>query len=117
MFLCESMLHFPSKLAAHGTNGIPRRSDLNATQQRSATHPVFLKVEEELHDARRVYSDGQEDDLRYALSMVINRVSELVGFSFHVRQGWNLIDDLFIFCSVVHARRSIQNPSGTRSAA
>jgi hypothetical protein len=40
---------------------------------------VFLKVEEELHDARRVHSDGQEDDLRYALSMVINRVSELVG--------------------------------------
>ncbi|KIM45668.1 hypothetical protein M413DRAFT_345424 [Hebeloma cylindrosporum] len=74
------MLHFPSKLATQGANGIPRRSDslnLNATQQRSASHPVFLKVEEELHDARRVHSDGQEDDLRYALSMVINRVSEL----------------------------------------
>jgi hypothetical protein len=107
------MLHFPSKLPAHGTNGIPRRSDLNATQQRSASHPVFLKVEEELHDARRVYSDGQEDDLRYALSMVINRVSELVRFSFHVRQGWNLIDDLFIFCSVLNARRSVQDTSGT----
>lgn len=96
----ESMLHFPSKLATHGTNGVPRRSEslnLNATQQRSASHPVFLKVEEELHDARRVHADGQEDDLRYALSMVINRVSELVGFSSNVRRGWNLIDDLFIF--------------------
>jgi len=88
-FLYDFMLHFPSKLASHGTNGIPGRSDssnLNATQQRSASHPVFLKVEEELHDARRVFSDGQEDDLRYALSMVINRVSELVGFSFDVRE-------------------------------
>ncbi|KAH9484735.1 hypothetical protein JR316_0001635 [Psilocybe cubensis] len=69
------MLHFPSSV-----NGIPRRSDslhLNATQQKSSSHPIFLKVEEELHDARRVHSDGQEDDLRSALSMVINRVSEL----------------------------------------
>ncbi|KAF8965588.1 hypothetical protein BDZ97DRAFT_1918148 [Flammula alnicola] len=74
------MLHFPSKLQTNGPNGIPRRSDsigLNATQQRSSSHPIFLKIEEELHDARRVHSDGQEDDLRYALSMVINRVSEL----------------------------------------
>jgi hypothetical protein len=74
------MIHFPSKLP-HNANGIPRRSDslnLNATQQRSASHPIFLKVEEELHDARRVHADGQEDDLRYALSMVITRVSELV---------------------------------------
>lgn len=81
------MLHFPSKLPTNlGVNGVPRRSDslnLNATQQlRSASgagaHPLFLKVEEELHDARRVHSDGQEDDLRYALNMVINRVSNLV---------------------------------------
>lgn len=75
------MLHFPSKLPTSNVNGVPRRSDslpLNATQQRSSSHPIFLKVEEELHDARRVHSDGQEDDLRSALSMVINRVSELV---------------------------------------
>ncbi|KAF8879222.1 hypothetical protein CPB84DRAFT_1793569 [Gymnopilus junonius] len=73
------MLHFPSKLPNAPTNGVPRRSDsLNATQQRSsASHPIFLRVEEELHDARRVHADGQEDDLRSALSMVINRVSEL----------------------------------------
>ncbi|PPQ81424.1 hypothetical protein CVT25_015928 [Psilocybe cyanescens] len=74
------MLHFPSKLPTSNVNGVPRRSDslpLNATQQRSSSHPIFLKVEEELHDARRVHSDGQEDDLRSALSMVINRVSEL----------------------------------------
>ncbi|KJA23470.1 hypothetical protein HYPSUDRAFT_588365 [Hypholoma sublateritium FD-334 SS-4] len=83
------MLHFPSKLPTNlGANGVPRRSDslnLNATQQlRSASgagaHPLFLKVEEELHDARRVHSDGQEDDLRYALNMVINRVSNLFSF-------------------------------------
>ncbi|KAF8149371.1 hypothetical protein B0H34DRAFT_184226 [Crassisporium funariophilum] len=34
-------------------------------------------IEEELHDARRVHSHGQEEDLRSALSMVIDRVSEL----------------------------------------
>lgn len=79
------MLHFPSKLPTNfGPNGAPRRTDsLNATQQlRSATaagaHPLFLKIEEELHDARRVHADGQEDDLRYALNMVIDRVSNLV---------------------------------------
>ena len=74
------MLHFPSKLPSSNTNGIPRRFDsLNATQQKStASHPIFLKIEEELHDARRVHADGQEDDLRSALSMVINRVTELV---------------------------------------
>jgi len=80
--LRASMLHFPSSLP-NGSNGVSRRTDslsLNATQQKSASHPIFLKVEEELHDARRVQSDGQEDDLRYALNMVINRVSELVRF-------------------------------------
>jgi len=74
------MFHFPSTLP-QGSNSASGRSDgnsLNATQQKSATHPIFLQVEEELHDARRVHADGQEDDLRYALNMVINRVSDLV---------------------------------------
>ncbi|KAF6744956.1 hypothetical protein DFP72DRAFT_856981 [Ephemerocybe angulata] len=54
-----------------------KHNNLNATQQKSISDPFFLKIEEELHDARRVRSDGQEDDLRMALDMVINRVSEL----------------------------------------
>jgi len=72
------MFHFPSTLSLQGT----KRSDgnLNATQQKHATQPIFLEIEEELHDARRVQSDGQEDDLRCALSMVIKRVTQLVCF-------------------------------------
>jgi hypothetical protein len=66
---------FPST----SSNGLPRRTDsLNATQQKPASHAVFGAVEEELHDAKRVEKHGQEDDLRYALGMVIRRVEELV---------------------------------------
>ncbi|KAF9447891.1 hypothetical protein P691DRAFT_801649 [Macrolepiota fuliginosa MF-IS2] len=72
------MLHFPSTLRSSSTNGLPRRTDiLNATQQKSGSNPIFLKIEEELHDARRVRAHGQEEDLRLALDMVINRVTEL----------------------------------------
>jgi len=48
------------------------------TQHKTASHPIFSQIEEELHDARRVHSHGQEEDLRSALMMVIDRVSELV---------------------------------------
>lgn len=73
------MLHFPSSLKNSGPSSIPRRSDsLNATQQKTATHQIFSTIEEELHDARRVHSHGQEEDLRLALNMVITRVSDLV---------------------------------------
>ena len=69
---------FPST----SSNGLPRRTDsLNATQQKPASHAVFGAVEEELHDAKRVEKHGQEDDLRYALGMVIRRVEELVSLS------------------------------------
>ena len=40
---------------------------------------LFLTLDDELRDARRVHSYGQEEDLRQALEMVINRVVELVG--------------------------------------
>ncbi|KAJ7354328.1 hypothetical protein DFH08DRAFT_1077070 [Mycena albidolilacea] len=73
------MLHFPSALQnGGGSGGVPRRTDsLNATQQKTPSHPLFLTIEQELHDARRVGSHGQEEDLRSALNMVINRVTEL----------------------------------------
>jgi hypothetical protein len=72
------MFHFPSTLSLQGT----KRPDgnLNATQQKHATQPILLEIEEELHDARRVQSDGQEDDLRCALGMVIKRVTQMVCF-------------------------------------
>ena len=64
------MLHFPSSTKGYDT--------LNATQKKTGSHQIFSIVEDELHDARRVHAHGQEEDLRLALNMVINRVSELV---------------------------------------
>ena len=74
------MYHFASTYSSSSSSSPQKRtsSTLNATQQRSESNPFFLKIEEELHDARRVKEQGQEDDLRAALDMVINRVSELV---------------------------------------
>ena len=73
------MYHFASSYASPGSSSQgSKTSTLNATQQKSSSDPFFLKIEEELHDARRVQSHGQEDDLRLALDMVISRVSELV---------------------------------------
>ncbi|KAJ3526887.1 hypothetical protein NMY22_g9989 [Coprinellus aureogranulatus] len=72
------MYHFASTYTSPGSSSQGSKSaTLNATQQKSSSDPFFLKIEEELHDARRVKSHGQEDDLRHALDMVINRVSEL----------------------------------------
>ncbi|KAJ7762644.1 hypothetical protein B0H16DRAFT_518350 [Mycena metata] len=76
------MLHFASSFPNGGgsNNSVPRRTDsLNATQQKAPppSHQIFLTIEQELHDARRVSSHGQEEDLRSALNMVISRVTEL----------------------------------------
>ena len=40
----------------------------------------FTQIDEELRDIRRVHSQGQEEDLRMALSRTIGRVEELVRF-------------------------------------
>ncbi|KAG5719908.1 hypothetical protein E4T56_gene9182, partial [Termitomyces sp. T112] len=72
------MIHFPSSL--HSSSVLPNRTDslkLNATQQKVPTHKIFLTIEEELHDARRVHSHGQEEDLRLALNMLIERLSQV----------------------------------------
>jgi hypothetical protein len=54
-------LNFPST----SSNGLPHRSDsLNAAQQKTARHVVFIAVEEELCDAKRVGKHEQQDDLR-----------------------------------------------------
>lgn len=53
---------------------LPQRVDsLNPTK-----NAVFNQIEEELRDVRRVHSQGQEEDLRMALSRTISRVEELV---------------------------------------
>ncbi|EKM75296.1 hypothetical protein AGABI1DRAFT_116490 [Agaricus bisporus var. burnettii JB137-S8] len=67
------MLHFPSSI-----NVAPKRTDsLNATQRKMGSNPILMKIEEELHDVRRVQTHGQEEDLRLALDMLIHRVTEL----------------------------------------
>ncbi|TFK95633.1 hypothetical protein BDV98DRAFT_577503 [Pterulicium gracile] len=58
-------------------SGPQRYDSLNATQTAAKVPPLFLAIEEELHDARRVHSHGQEEDLKYALNRAINRISEL----------------------------------------
>ncbi|KAG5636891.1 hypothetical protein H0H81_006511 [Sphagnurus paluster] len=70
------MIHFPSSLQ-NGTAPPGRSDSLNATQQKSSSHKIFLTIEEELHDARRVHSHGQEEDLRLALNMLTERLSQL----------------------------------------
>ncbi|KAJ7056598.1 hypothetical protein C8F01DRAFT_1233703 [Mycena amicta] len=78
------MLHFASNGPGNSAL-VPRRSDsLNATQTRAGNshytqqqHQLLLTIEQELHDARRVGTHGQEEDLRSALSMVIGRVVEM----------------------------------------
>lgn len=44
----------------------------------SPTSTAFAGLDDELRDARRVLSQGQEEDLRYALDRVLNKVEELV---------------------------------------
>ena len=58
----------------HPRPKLPQRSDsLGAVKS-----APFTQIEEELRDVRRVHSQGQEEDLRMALSRTISRVEELV---------------------------------------
>ncbi|KAH9859000.1 hypothetical protein C2E23DRAFT_716839 [Lenzites betulinus] len=60
--------HFQSS-----NRSLPRRVDSLKTTKGS----FFAELEDELVDTRRVHAQGQEEDLRYALSRTINRVEEL----------------------------------------
>ena len=62
----------PSHFAS-GRNPPPRTDSLKATNT-----PYFSELDDELRDTRRVHSQGQEEDLRYALGRTITRVGELV---------------------------------------
>ncbi|KAF8557665.1 hypothetical protein OG21DRAFT_1482127 [Imleria badia] len=49
----------------------------SASSAKSPTSTVFEGLDDELRDARRVLSQGQEEDLRYALDRVLNKVEDL----------------------------------------
>lgn len=58
----------------HHRPNLPQRSDSLGVMKTAA----FAQIEEELRDVKRVHSQGQEEDLRMALSRTISRVEELV---------------------------------------
>ena len=55
-----------------------QRSSLPQRTDSLGKTPAFSQIEEELRDIRRVHAQGQEEDLRMALSRTIGRVEELV---------------------------------------
>ncbi|KAH9949032.1 hypothetical protein B0H21DRAFT_165737 [Amylocystis lapponica] len=66
------MLNTPAHLQS-GNRGLPRRVDSLVASKA----PYFIEIEDELRDIRRVNAQGQEEDLRFALTRMISRVEEL----------------------------------------
>ena len=66
------------QFAAHppAKNKLPRRTSSLSVSASKA--PIFKEIDEELHDIRRVHMHGQEDDLRYGMTRMIQRVEKLV---------------------------------------
>ncbi|KAI0338274.1 hypothetical protein BDW22DRAFT_1363153 [Trametopsis cervina] len=64
---------FPVPMPSAGRPNLPTRTVSLATIQGA----TFNAIDEELRDIRRVHSQGQEEDLRMALSRTISRVEEL----------------------------------------
>ena len=94
------MIHMPppSLHLQSGRNPPPRTDSLKATKT-----PYFSELDDELRDIRRVHSQGQEEDLRYALGRTINRIEELVRpNSFH-----RLNSGLMVRCLVLNAQGSL----------
>ena len=61
----------------------PRQTDsLNAPvppkQESGPQQLIFAAIDDDLRDARRVATHGQEEDMRAALEKIIGRVEELV---------------------------------------
>jgi hypothetical protein len=61
---------------SQSSSSVPRRSDSLAGKP-----SIFQLASDDLHDARRVLSHGQEEDLKTALLRVITRVEEMVRLS------------------------------------
>lgn len=67
--------------------GIPRLSEslLNSNDFVPPQDIQLLKnIQDEVRDAQRVQRQGQEEDLRYALGLMVSRVEELVRI-------WNVV--------------------------
>jgi hypothetical protein len=91
------LANLPKFSSSSYPRSLPRRTDsLNAIPPPIAPkpdstpqHPIFAAIDDDLRDARRVATHGQEEDLRTALGRVIVRVEELVSlgncFSFRFR--------------------------------
>ncbi|KAG2154343.1 uncharacterized protein EDB93DRAFT_1131673 [Suillus bovinus] len=60
-----------------GSSSIQSRHSSVQEPHPSPTSAIFAGIDDELRDAWRVHSHGQEEDLRYALDRVIKRVEEL----------------------------------------
>lgn len=76
-------LHLQPRRTA-STTSLPQRSDsLRSERATPKTETLSLgkvlsATDDDLRDARRVSSHGQEEDLKYALNKLIGRVEELV---------------------------------------
>jgi hypothetical protein len=75
----------PRTMFSSNSRPLPQRTDsLNTVK-----HPnYFESIDEELRDCERVRRQGQEDDLREALSRMMARVEEMV------RSRWDHSDTL-----------------------
>ncbi|KZT71649.1 hypothetical protein DAEQUDRAFT_744057 [Daedalea quercina L-15889] len=69
------------------SGSLPRRVDSLAANKA----PVFTDIEDELRDIKRVHSQGQEEDLRMALSRMISRVEELTSM---LKEAYKVQTDL-----------------------
>ena len=67
---------------------LPRRVDSLKVPKTT----LFTDIDEELRDVRRVHSQGQEEDLRMALSRTIGRVEELVRHSSSILSHLTMTD-------------------------
>ena len=71
------ILHSPTTMFSSNARPLPQRtSSLNAAKYAS----YFSSIDEELRDSRRVQRQGQEEDLREALSRMMARVEEMVRY-------------------------------------
>ncbi|KAF8840721.1 hypothetical protein BDN67DRAFT_1069087 [Paxillus ammoniavirescens] len=66
-----------SSLSFGSSNRPSQLQSPGLTSPNSPTPAMFTDLDDELRDARRVHSQGQEEDLRYALDRVIKRVEDL----------------------------------------
>ncbi|KAH9839074.1 uncharacterized protein C8Q71DRAFT_894053 [Rhodofomes roseus] len=69
------------------SGSLPRRIDSLIANKA----PIFTDIEDELRDIKRVHSQGQEEDLKMALSRMISRVEDL---TFMLKEAYKAQTDL-----------------------